>query len=65
MAKPRRRRVARYISPVDQERLEKGLTPSWQEGPGDGVSLEDDKKGGGNDQRLLAEIPPHHHAHLR
>ncbi|AOZ72282.1 hypothetical protein BK816_02340 [Boudabousia tangfeifanii] len=64
----RRRRVATYISPADQARLEQGLTPSWAEGPGDGLGDEESSpsasvKSGENDARLLENVPPHHVAH--
>nr|WP_253953995.1 toxin [Schaalia sp. 19OD2882] len=62
--RPRRRAV--HVSEVDQRLLDKGLPPSWEEGPSplDEGGEASPVEGVGNDARLVAEVPPHWHAHL-
>ncbi|OKL47363.1 hypothetical protein [Boudabousia marimammalium] len=57
-ARPRPRRRAVYISEADQARIDQGLKPSWEDGPGDGLST-DTGSGTENDARIVENIPPH------
>lgn len=61
----RRRRVATFVSDVDQHLIDKGLAPSWEDRvtdtdirPG---SMRDspDRGDGANDRRLMENVPPH------
>lgn len=61
----KRRRVACFVSEVDQRLIAEGLPPSWE----DRVRPEDTRPGsmadapdrgdGANDARLLENVPPH------
>lgn len=61
----RRRRVATFVSEVDQRLIDHGIAPSWEDRvseadfrPG---SMRDspDRGDGANDRRLLENVPPH------
>ena len=59
----KRRRVARFVSEVDQRLIAKGLPPSWEDRPEDtrpgSMADAPDRGDGANDARLLENVPPH------
>ncbi len=61
----RRRRVATFVSDVDQHLIDKGLAPSWEDRVTDADirpgSMRDspDRGDGANDRRLMENVPPH------
>ena len=61
----RRRRVATFVSDVDQQLIDKGLAPSWEDRVTDADirpgSMRDspDRGDGANDRRLMENVPPH------
>lgn len=60
-----RRRVATFVSEVDQHLIDKGLAPSWEDRVTDADirpgSMRDspDRGDGANDRRLMENVPPH------
>lgn len=65
MARPKRR-IARYISRVDRERIEHGEVPSWEEAKYQRTVVDTRKRKGTHhsdvhpdDRRLLEDLPPH------
>lgn len=61
----RRRRVATFVSEVDQRLIDRGIAPSWEDRVSDADirpgSMRDspDRGDGANDRRLLDNVPPH------
>ena len=61
----RHRRVATFVSDVDQHLIDKGLAPSWEDRVTDADirpgSMRDspDRGDGANDRRLMENVPPH------
>lgn len=61
----RGRRVATFVSEVDQHLIDKGLAPSWEDRVTDADirpgSMRDspDRGDGANDRRLMENVPPH------
>lgn len=65
-ALPRRRRPrrVRYVSEVDQQLLDRGLAPSWDQKVSESDLASADLRVQSNDQRLRENVPPHSHSRL-